>query len=86
MSWMLGIAASRRVLEDEGYRWVAPLSAFFKNAVAAVNLSAWNPAFRAQIRRRRREVEGANSSFRMGPNVGSIVGPIGKAKSAKKMT
>lgn len=46
MSWMLGVAATRRFLETEGYRWVAPLSAFYKNAVAAVDLSAWNPAFR----------------------------------------
>ena len=31
LSWMLGVAGSRHVLEAEGYRWVAPLSAFYRS-------------------------------------------------------
>ena len=45
MSWMLGVAATRRVLDYEGYRWVAPVSAFYENAVQSVDLSGWNPSF-----------------------------------------
>lgn len=31
ISWMLGVAGARRVMEEEGYRWIAPLSAFYPN-------------------------------------------------------
>jgi len=29
LSWMLGVAGARQVLEHEGYRWIAPASAFY---------------------------------------------------------
>lgn len=32
MSWMLGVAGARRVLAEEGYCWIAPLSAFYAEA------------------------------------------------------
>ena len=45
LSWMLGVAGARHVLADEGYRWVAPLSAFYPGAIQAVDLSAWHTSF-----------------------------------------
>ena len=45
LSWMLGVAGARHVLDSEGYRWVAPVSAFYAGAVQPVDLSAWNPVF-----------------------------------------
>jgi hypothetical protein len=38
LSWMLGVAGARHVLATEGYRWIAPLSAFYPNAAGAVDL------------------------------------------------
>lgn len=32
MSWMLGVAGARHALAEEGYRWIAPLSAFYEEA------------------------------------------------------
>ena len=45
LSWMLGIAGARHVLEAERYRWVAPLSAFYENAKQAVDLTGWHPSY-----------------------------------------
>lgn len=45
LSWMLGVAGTRRVLEAEGYRWIAPLSAFYPDAVQVVDLTGWNSSF-----------------------------------------
>ena len=45
LSWMLGIAGTRHVLAKEGYRWIAPASAFYPNSSHPVNISNWNPAF-----------------------------------------
>lgn len=45
LSWMLGIAGTRQVLASEQYRWVAPLSAFYPEALHEVDLSQWHPAF-----------------------------------------
>ncbi len=42
---MLGVAGTRHVLKLENYRWIAPLSAFYPDAVQKVDLSAWHPAF-----------------------------------------
>lgn len=45
LSWMLGVAGARHILRDEGYRWIAPLSAFYPDAVAPVDLTRWNGSF-----------------------------------------
>ena len=45
LSWMLGIAGTRHVLALETYRWIAPLSAFYPDAVQVVDLSAWHVSF-----------------------------------------
>lgn len=45
LSWMLGVAGARHLLESEGYRWVAPLSAFYRNAAGSVDLTGWNDSF-----------------------------------------
>jgi hypothetical protein len=45
LSWMLGVAGTRHVLASEGYRWVAPLSAFYPERVQPIDI-AWNePSF-----------------------------------------
>jgi hypothetical protein len=49
LSWMLGVAGARHVLASEGYRWVAPVSAFYTGAVQSVDLSAWNPMFPSSV-------------------------------------
>jgi hypothetical protein len=38
ISWMLGIAGARRVLRQEGYRWIAPASAFYPRSNGQPNL------------------------------------------------
>jgi len=45
MSWMLGVAGARHVLEREGYRWVAPLSAFYPGQNQTVAVPAWSLSF-----------------------------------------
>src|SRR5262245_33822102 len=45
LSWMLGVAGTRHFLREENYRWIAPLSAFYPDAVQAVDLSRWHPEF-----------------------------------------
>lgn len=45
LSWMLGVAGARHLLALEGYRWVAPLSAFYPNATGSVDLTGWNVSF-----------------------------------------
>jgi len=37
ISWMLGIAGARRVLRQEGYRWIAPASAFYPRSKGQLN-------------------------------------------------
>lgn len=44
LSWMLGVAGCRQVLENEGYRWIAPLSAFYPRA-KVVSTPHWHLAF-----------------------------------------
>jgi hypothetical protein len=46
LSWMLGVAGTRHVLKRERYRWIAPLSAFYPDAVQPVDLSQWPSVFR----------------------------------------
>jgi hypothetical protein len=45
LSWMLGVAGTRHFLEQEGYRWIAPASAFYPNNTHAVDLSSWHLSF-----------------------------------------
>lgn len=40
LSWMMGVAGTRHVLEQEGYRWIAPVSAFYPRA-KQVTLPNW---------------------------------------------
>jgi hypothetical protein len=49
ISWMLGVAGARSFLKDDGYGWVAPASAFYKNAVQEVDLGSWHPQFPRSI-------------------------------------
>lgn len=42
---MLGVAGARHFLRRERYTWVAPLSAFYPNAVRTVDVQAWPPQF-----------------------------------------
>lgn len=46
LSWMIGVAGTRHVLlRREGYRWIAPLSAFYPEVAQAVDISTWHPSF-----------------------------------------
>ncbi|MEX1027858.1 MAG: hypothetical protein WD049_07610 [Candidatus Paceibacterota bacterium] len=45
LSWMLGVVGTRQVLEDEGYRWIAPASAFYPDVRHPVDLSNWHVAY-----------------------------------------
>lgn len=56
VSWMLSVACSRCVLnEKEGYRWIAPASAFYRKATWRVELGGrWHEAYpqgRVEVRR-----------------------------------
>ena len=41
LSWMIGVAATRRVLAREGYRYVAPASAFYREAATLPATGRW---------------------------------------------
>lgn len=42
VSWMLGIIGARFLMADEGYRWIAPVSAFYGGAAAEpVTIGDW---------------------------------------------
>lgn len=45
LSWMLGIAGARHFMKQEGYRWIAPMSAFYPDSIQTVDLSNWHPSF-----------------------------------------
>src|SRR5262249_29622037 len=45
VSWMLGVAGTRQFLESEGYRWIAPLSAFYPETTQRFVASPWNMRF-----------------------------------------
>jgi hypothetical protein len=38
LSWMQGVTGARHVLASESYRWIAPLSAFYPEAVQPVDI------------------------------------------------
>jgi len=38
VSWMLGVAGARKVLSELGYRWVAPASAFYPEAIEPISI------------------------------------------------
>ena len=44
LSWMLGVAGARHFLRELGYRWIAPCSAFYPNAVIPVDVK-WHPKY-----------------------------------------
>ncbi|MBO7750212.1 hypothetical protein [Burkholderia pseudomallei] len=45
MSWMLGVACARKVLSEEGYQWIAPVSAFYPNQITPVSTLNWHPTY-----------------------------------------
>lgn len=45
VSWMFGVAGTRHVLDAEGYRWIAPLSAFYPENTQPFVASPWNIRF-----------------------------------------
>jgi hypothetical protein len=45
LSWMLGIAGTRKVLKDEGYIYVAPASAFYPERRQPVAIPFWHPDY-----------------------------------------
>src|SRR5262249_50724919 len=57
LSWMLGVAFTRRVLTLEGYRWIAPVSAFYAEAVTKIKPPpGWpKPFLPGRIEARRRK-------------------------------
>jgi len=45
LSWMLGVAGTRRVLAEEKYIWIAPLSAFYSDRKREVTTLSWHPDY-----------------------------------------
>lgn len=45
VSWMLGVASARKILNEEGYQWIAPVSAFYPNKVVPVSTHGWHPNY-----------------------------------------
>jgi hypothetical protein len=62
ISWMLGIAGARRVLRQEGYRWIAPASAFYPRSNGQLNPQWPNQFPRTEMIVDR--LEGSKSRFR----------------------
>ncbi len=50
LSWMLGVAGARHMLAAEGYRWIAPLSAFYEDNNHQVALQPNFPYPRSSIK------------------------------------
>lgn len=42
ISWMMGVCGTRRVLDEEQYSFIAPLSAFYTETEECVDLSRWH--------------------------------------------
>lgn len=38
LSWMMGVIGTRKVMSNEGYRWIAPASAFYTNSQTEFNI------------------------------------------------
>jgi hypothetical protein len=49
LSWMIGVAATRRVLKEEGYSYIAPCSAFYPERKQLVSIPSWLPAYPPSI-------------------------------------
>lgn len=45
IAWMLGVVGARHLLAEEGYRWVAPVSAFLADARHPIRTCDWHRAF-----------------------------------------
>ena len=45
LSWMLGVAGTRRVLDDEQYIYIAPCSAFYPERNKGVSIPSWHPKY-----------------------------------------
>lgn len=45
IAWMLGVVGARHLLAAEGYRWIAPVSAFLANARNPIRTYNWHRAF-----------------------------------------
>ncbi|WP_434718159.1 hypothetical protein P5W98_00800 [Paraburkholderia sp. A1BS-2L] len=45
VSWMLGVASARKILDEEGYQWIAPVSAFYPNKIVPVSTHGWHPSY-----------------------------------------
>ncbi len=45
VSWMLGVASARKILDEERYQWIAPVSAFYPNKVVPVTTHGWHPSY-----------------------------------------
>lgn len=45
LSWMLGVAGTRRVLDEEQYVWIAPSSAFYPNRRQYVAAPSWHTSY-----------------------------------------
>lgn len=49
VSWMLGVACARKVLSEEGYQWVAPVSAFYPDRRTLVDTWAWHADYPSSL-------------------------------------
>ncbi|WP_420128146.1 hypothetical protein [Longimicrobium sp.] len=45
IAWMLGVVGARHLLAEEGYRWIAPVSAFLADARHPIRTYNWHRAF-----------------------------------------
>jgi hypothetical protein len=63
VSWMLGVAGTRQFLESDGYRWVAPLSAFYPETTKRFVPAPWNIRFPGSSIRAER-LQGSQSRLR----------------------
>ena len=45
LSWMLGVAGTRKILGEEGYIWIAPSSAFYPERKKPVLTPFWHPNY-----------------------------------------
>src|SRR5579872_7205504 len=88
ISWMLGVAGARAYLKEDKYRWIAPISAFFDDAVQPVNVPQWYLPFPQPdltvVRIRKRVLCPDYIAVRSAAGQGLIEWAVAEAKGTKK--
>mgnify|MGYP000225449773 CR=1 FL=1 len=80
LSWMLGVAGTRRVLAEEQYQWIAPCSAFYPERNLPVATPVWPVSYPPSVLE---ITSDSNNSSRLRPDyIAARMQPIGNIEFA----